>query len=48
MIRIRTPGGGGYGNPRERERALIKKDLDAGFVTQESAREDYGYEEDLL
>lgn len=47
MLRIRTPGGGGYGNPRERARELIRKDLEAGFVTEESAREDYCYEENL-
>src|SRR5690606_30990331 len=26
-----TPGGGGYGNPRERDRAKVEEDLRAGF-----------------
>ena len=47
MIRIRTPGGGGYGNPRDREHELIRKDLEAGFITEKSAKEDYGYQENM-
>ncbi len=30
MISVRTPGGGGYGDPKEREEALIQRDLEEG------------------
>ena len=36
-------GGGGYGNPRERDPALIEEDLRDGYISQESARQNYGY-----
>ncbi len=35
-------GGGGYGDPRERDREAIARDLREGKVTAESARRDYG------
>jgi N-methylhydantoinase B len=38
-----TAGGGGYGDPRERERSLIERDLELGYVTPEAAARDYGY-----
>jgi N-methylhydantoinase B/oxoprolinase/acetone carboxylase alpha subunit len=44
-IMIRTPGGGGYGNPRERDSGLIQRDLEEGFISKKSAKVDYGYEE---
>jgi len=39
---VETPGGGGYGDPAEREPALIEADLRSGLVTPESAARDYG------
>jgi N-methylhydantoinase B len=41
-VRISTGGGGGYGDPRERPIELVHRDVIRGFVSQESAREDYG------
>jgi len=38
-------GGGGYGDPRSRERAAIERDLAEGKVSPESAARDYGYAE---
>jgi N-methylhydantoinase B/oxoprolinase/acetone carboxylase alpha subunit len=38
------PGGGGYGDPRRRTRALIEADLRNGSITPEAARRDYGEE----
>jgi N-methylhydantoinase B len=35
-------GGGGYGNPRERDTADVRQDVINGYVSIESAREDYG------
>jgi N-methylhydantoinase B len=31
-IVLRTPGGGGYGPPRERDKALAKRDRALGYV----------------
>jgi N-methylhydantoinase B/oxoprolinase/acetone carboxylase alpha subunit len=43
QVRLAMPGGGGYGDPRRRDRALIARDIDEGFITAEAARADYGY-----
>jgi len=37
-----TGGGGGYGDPRERPVELVERDVVRGFVSVESARDDYG------
>lgn len=39
---IRTPGGGGYGPPLERDPELVLRDVKNGLVTTRSARDDYG------
>jgi N-methylhydantoinase B len=44
IVEINCPGGGGCGNPLERDRNLIERDLERGFVTAEAARALYGYE----
>jgi len=38
VVRLETPGGGGFGRPQEREAALIERDLAEGFVTREGMR----------
>ena len=38
------PGGGGIGDPRERDRALVARDLHEGRISAESARLVYGFE----
>jgi N-methylhydantoinase B len=40
---VELPGGGGFGDPHKRSPEAIKADLDAGLVTPEAARNDYGY-----
>ena len=40
---IRTPGGGGYGDPRERDPEKTREDILNGLVSPESAREKYGF-----
>ena len=37
------PGGGGYGDPHQRDRAAIERDLLDGLITPEHARARYGY-----
>jgi len=39
---VRTPGGGGYGNPLEREPKLVLHDVLNGLVLLEVAKKDYG------
>jgi N-methylhydantoinase B len=39
---VRTPGGGGYGNPMEREPKLVLHDVLNGLVSLEAAKKDYG------
>lgn len=35
-------GGGGYGDPRHRDRAAVRADVDQGLVTPEAAAREYG------
>lgn len=44
LVRVRTPGGGGYGAPREREPAGVAEDVRAGIVSPKAAKVDYGRE----
>lgn len=41
-VEIHETGGGGYGDPRERERERVEADVADGLVTAEQAREVYG------
>jgi len=41
-VRMSTGGGGGYGDPRKRPVELVAKDVIRGFVSIESALDDYG------
>jgi N-methylhydantoinase B len=41
---LETPGGGGFGDPAKRDRALLEADIAAGLVSLAAARSDYGYE----
>jgi N-methylhydantoinase B len=42
VVSFRTAGGGGYGDPREREREAVRRDLEDGLITHEFARRVYG------
>ncbi|WP_434309814.1 hydantoinase B/oxoprolinase family protein [Hominifimenecus sp. rT4P-3] len=48
ILRCQMPGAGGYGNPLERDRALVIEDLEEGYITPESAVRDYGMTEEEL
>lgn len=41
-VRIETPGGGGWGDPRERDEALVARDVARGYISPEAAARDYG------
>jgi N-methylhydantoinase B len=40
---LKLPGGGGYGDPRERDPALVARDVADGLVSEEAARRLYGW-----
>ena len=46
QVRIVFPGGGGYGDPKARDRAAVAEDVKVGFVSKGAARELYGYTSD--
>jgi N-methylhydantoinase B/oxoprolinase/acetone carboxylase alpha subunit len=39
---LETPGGGGLGNPAERDPAALDRDVRFGYVSAEAAARDYG------
>lgn len=42
IVTFRTPGAGGWGDPMQRAPEAVLADVEAGFVTAERARRDYG------
>ena len=41
VVRLESAGGGGFGDPRERDPELVRRDVRAGFVSREAAARDY-------
>jgi N-methylhydantoinase B len=39
---LETPGGGGYGEPRQRDPEAVARDVRFGFVSREAAQREYG------
>lgn len=42
VIRLETPGGGGYGNPLERDVERVARDVRRAYISRETARTVYG------
>lgn len=42
---LQSAGGGGYGEPRERDRAALDRDIAEGYVSKDAAVKDYGSNE---
>ena len=42
LVRIYTAGGGGWGDPLDRDIELVERDVRGGFVSVEAARSEYG------
>ena len=42
VLAFYSAGGGGYGNPFEREADLVENDVERGYVSVEGAKRDYG------
>ena len=43
VVRCQTGGGGGFGDPAERDPELVRADVEAGVLSPERAERDYGY-----
>ena len=41
-VRLETPGGGGFGDPRTRDPARVARDVALGYVSPQAAARDYG------
>lgn len=41
-VMLAFPGGAGYGDPKEREPDLVKHDLARGYISKETAKNEYG------
>lgn len=39
---VELPGGGGFGKPEDRDRDMVRQDLQSGLISEQSARDDYG------
>jgi N-methylhydantoinase B len=50
VIQLQTPGGGGYGNPLERDAAMVIRDVQRQYISRETARQVYGvvFKDDTL
>ena len=46
VVEMGFAGGAGYGEPKERDRDLVKRDLALGYVSADSAVRDYGLSEE--
>jgi N-methylhydantoinase B len=44
VVSLRTPGGGGYGDPADRPDAAVERDLRLGKLSEEEASDAYRYE----
>ena len=45
VLRVMSPGGGGYGDPHERDREAVKRDLIEGKISPAVARGIYGVDQ---
>jgi N-methylhydantoinase B len=42
VARLELPGGGGFGDPRERDPELVAADVADGLISRDQAARDYG------
>ena len=42
VVRVQTPGGGGFGDPKKRSSRSISRDVSRGYYTEEQARQLFG------
>ena len=46
-LRLSLPGGGGYGDPKTRDKAAVRADLAAGYITEEQAKQLFDLGDDV-
>jgi N-methylhydantoinase B len=44
VVTVETPGGGGWGDPHQRDPDAVRVDIHAEKITPEHAREQYGWD----
>jgi N-methylhydantoinase B len=42
VVQLKTPGGGGYGEPLSRDPTLVRRDVLRGYISRRVAKRDYG------
>lgn len=47
-VMMAFPGGGGYGDPAQRDKEAVKKDLARGYITDAVAKEKYGLSDEEI
>jgi len=43
VVRVSTPGGGGYGDPKKRDPAKVARDVMRGYYSREQAEQLFGF-----
>ena len=43
IVEIVIAGGAGFGDPKQRNRALVQRDLEDGLISHDAAKNDYGF-----
>lgn len=46
-VRLESPGGGGYGDPHQRDREALLRDMANGYVSPGAARDVYGFDSEI-
>jgi N-methylhydantoinase B len=44
-VQVKTPGGGGWGDPRKRDRERVERDVRRGYIAPSLAAATYGWSE---
>jgi len=47
-VLLAFPGGGGYGDPKSRDRNAVKRDLALGYISADIAKREYGLSDDEI
>jgi N-methylhydantoinase B len=46
-VRLESPGGGGYGDPHQRDHEALRRDVAHGYVSAGAARDVYGFDSEI-
>ena len=47
-VKLEFPGGAGYGDPKDRDQNLVKRDLARGYISAQVAKDDYELDDDEI